>query len=187
MNKINEYINNNLEDTNFFEGELKVGYLKNDFLNYNINKKTFYGFKNFLEKNNQSTKINQKLYQYYDMMMISKDEHSHVCFKIHDSDMSYYTPFDRNYSLRFKNYNFNVIDNIYFPSLEKYHNYEEQDIDRFSITYKNSTINIDFININDKVYSIVFKFKVENSNLDNFKRNLNYILTKFYRKKVNLF
>ena len=165
MNKINQYINNNLENTNFFEGELKVGYLKNDFFNYDINKKTFYGFKNFLEKNNQSTKIKQKLYQYYDMMMISKDDHSHVCFKLHESDMSYYTPFDKNYSLRFKNYNFNVID----------------------ISYKNSTINIDFVNINDKIHSIIFKFKVENSNLDNFKRNLNYILTKFYRKKVNLF
>ena len=133
-----------------------------------------------------STELKYKIYQHYDMVMISKDENSHVCFKLKQDHLKYYSPFKNKLSLRFKKNNRNIIDNLNFPYLDKYHNYEVHEIERFSMNYKNSIINIDFININDDIKSIIFKFKVETSNYDNFKKNLEYILTKFYRKKLNL-
>jgi hypothetical protein len=186
MNNISNYINETLDNTNFFEGELKVGYLKNDIFNYNINNSVYYGFKNFIEKNNNANKIKQKIYHHFDMMLISKDENSHVCFKLNETHMEYYTPIQNKLSLRFKKYNNNIIDNLNFPCLDSYHNYEDHEIDRYSINYNNSIINIDFININNDVKSIIFKFKVESANIDNFKINLQYVLSKFYRKKINL-
>ena len=48
---ITNYIKEILENTDFFEGELKVGFLRNDIFNYNINDSTFYGFKNFISRN----------------------------------------------------------------------------------------------------------------------------------------
>jgi len=183
---ITNYIETILKNTDFFEGELKVGFLRNDIFTYNINDNTFYGFKNFISKNNKSIEVKHKMYQYYDMVMISKDENSHVCFKSTPDHMQYYSPFKNKLSLRFKQNNKNIIDNLNFPYLEKYHNYEEHDIERFSINYRNSIINIDFININDDNKSIIFRFKVESSNYDNFKKNLEYILTKFYRQKIHL-
>lgn len=180
------YINKTLENTDFFEGELKLGFLKNDIFTYNINDKTFYGFKSFIEKNNSSIEFDHKIYKYYDMIMVSKNDNSHVCFKLSTDHMKYYTPFENKLSLRFKHNNKNIIDNINFPNLDNYHNYEVHNIDRFNLNFKNSNIIIDFIKINNDVKSIIFRFKVETSNFENFKKNLEYLLTKFYRKKVTL-
>ena len=167
---ITKYIKEILETTDFFEGELKVGFLRNDIFTYNINDNTFNGFKSFIERNNKPINLNHKIYKYYDMVMVSKDENSHVCFKLTPDHMKYYTPLRNKLSLRFKKNNKNIIDNISFPYLDEYHNYEVHEIERFGIKYKNSTINIDFVNINDDVKSIIFKFKVESSNYDNFKK-----------------
>jgi len=183
---ITNYIKKILENTDFFEGELKAGFLKNDIFNYNMNDSTFYGFKNFISKNKSSIELKHKIYQYYDMIMVSKNDNSHVCFKLTPDHMKYYSPFKNKLSLRFKKNNKNIIDNLNFPSLDEYHNYEVHEIERYSMNYKNSIINIDFININDDTKSIIFKFKVETENYDNFLKNLEYILTKFYRKNLNL-
>lgn len=180
-------IENSISETQFFDGELKVGFLRNNIFNYNIRDNVYYGFKNFINKNNSATNMKQKLYQYYDLQMISKDENSHIVYKLNEnSNMEYITLFENKLSLRFKLNNANIIDNIYFPCLDKYDNYEEQDIDRYSIKFKNSTINIDFINNQNNVKSIIFRFKVDKTNYDNFKNNLSFILSKFYRTKINL-
>ena len=180
-------IEDNINESQFFDGELKVGYLRNNIFNYNIRDNVFYGFKNFINKNNSATNIKQKVYQYYDLQMISKDENSHICFKLNEnSKMNYITLLENKLSLRFKLNNSNIIDNIYFPCLEKYDNYEEQDIDRYSIKFKNSIVNIDFINNQNNIKSIIFKFQVDKNNYDNFKCNLSFILSKFYRTKINL-
>ena len=109
MNIIN-YIDQTLKNSDFFEGELKLGFLKNDIFTYNINDNTFYGFKNFIEKNNSPLEIKHKIYKYYDMIMVSKNENSHVCFKLSTDYMKYYTPFENKLSLRFKHNNKNIID-----------------------------------------------------------------------------
>ena len=180
-------IQNIINETQFFEGELKIGYLRNNIFNFNIRDNVYSGFKNFINKNNSATNFKQKIYQYYDLQMISKDENSHVCFKLDEnSRMQYITLFDNKLSLRFKLNNANIIDNIYFPCLDKYDNYEEQNIDRYSIKFKNSIINIDFINTENNIKSIIFKFQVDKNNYDNFKSNLAFILSKFYRTKINL-
>lgn len=119
-------------------------------------------------------------------MLISKDENSHVCFKLNDSKMDYISPLPNKLSLRFKLNNSNIIDNIYFPCIDNYDNYEEQEIDRYSIKFKNSIINIDFINTQNNIKSIIFKFKVDDKNFDNFKYNLSFVLSKLYRTNINL-
>lgn len=184
--EILNYISKTLENTDFFEGELKLGLLKNEIFSYNLNDKTFYTFKNFIEKNNKQIEINHKIYKYYDMIMVSKNDNSHVCFKLSTDHMKYFTPFENKLSLRFKHNNKNIIDNLNFPNLDKYHNYEVHNIERFNLNYKNSIINIDFIIINQNIKSIIFRFKVETSNFENFKKNLDYLLSKFYRKKIIL-
>jgi len=175
-----------LDDAHFFEGELKVGFLKNNIFNYNIQDNIYFGFKNFISKNNTATNIKQTVYSYYDLMLISKDENSHVCFKLNDSKMDYISPLPNKLSLRFKLNNSNIIDNIYFPCIDNYDNYEEQEIDRYSIKFKNSIINIDFINTQNNIKSIIFKFKVDDKNFDNFKYNLSFVLSKLYRTNINL-
>lgn len=180
------YISKTLENTDFFEGELKLGFLKNDIFTYSINDKTFYTFKNFIQKNNSSIEIDHKIYKYYDMIMVSKNDNSHVCFKLSTDHMKYYTPFENKLSLRFKHNNKNIIDNINFPNLDNYHNYEVHNIERFNLNFKNSNINVDFVKINKDIKSIIFRFKVETSNFINFKKNLEYLLTKFYRNKITL-
>jgi len=176
-----------IDETQFFDGELKIGYLRNNIFNFNIRDNIYDGFKNFINRNNSVTTFKQKVYQYYDLQMISKDENSHICFKLNEnSQMEYITLLENKLSLRFKLNNTNIIDNINFPCLEKYDNYEEQDIDRYSIKFKNSIINIDFINTHNNVKSIIFKFKVDNNNYDNFKYNLSFVLSKFYRTNINL-
>ena len=54
--------------------------------------------KNYLINNNVN-KIKQKIYHHYDMILISKDENSHVCFKLNETHMEYYTPFQNKLSL----------------------------------------------------------------------------------------
>ena len=47
---ITNHIESILKNTDFFEGELKVGFLKNDIFTYNMNDSTFYGFKILFQK-----------------------------------------------------------------------------------------------------------------------------------------
>lgn len=181
MNDFLKEIENIVNEQKFFEGELKIGYLKNGIFAYNLRDNVFYGFKNFIGKRNIATNLKQTVYKYYDLILISKDENSHVCFKVNDYNLKYVTPFENKLSLRFKINNLNVMDNIYFPCIDEYNNFEEQNIDRYEMKFKNSIINIDFININDKVNSIILKFNVDSNNLQNFTNNLKFILSKFYR------
>ena len=174
-------INNLIEKSNYVNGELKVGTLKNNFFDFNIN--NYNKFYNFISSKYKKTTSETKIYYYHKMFLISNNENSHICFKFNDIQLKYFTPFDKKYSLRFSNNDFNKIDALYFPSLEKYDYEENNKIDTFEVKYKNSTIYINFVNINNKVNSINFKFNVDKNNLDNFKNNLSFILSKFYFEK----
>ena len=73
MNDFLKEIENIVNEHKFFEGELKIGYLKNDIFAYNLRDNVFYGFKNFIGKRNTATNLKQTVYKYYDLILISKD------------------------------------------------------------------------------------------------------------------
>ena len=167
---------------NYINGELKLGSLKDNFFNYNIN--NYEKFYNFLGNKYKKTVSESKIYYYYNMFLISKNENSHVCFQYNNLHMNYFTPIKNKYSLRFRNNDFNKIDTIYFPTLEKYDNEEHNKIVTFEVKYKNSIIYVNFININENINRIIFKFYIDKNNIHNFKQNLSFILSKFYFEKV---
>lgn len=184
--KIINDIENILYDEEYINCDIKFGYLYNNVLKYNINNNFFDKFKQFINNKYKVQKINNNIYYYYDMILISRDENSHICKRISESKFKYYNFKKNKLAFQFKMTNNKIIDNIEFPCVEKYHNQENITIDEYPVKFKNSTINIQFININNNVNSIKLKFKVNKNNLDNFKNNLSFILSKLYREKVFL-
>ena len=182
------FINENVKDYKFLNGELKVGNLRNNVFDYNIHNNLFNNFKNFIDSNKRYKKesFTQTVYKYYDMYMISKNENSHSCFKIINPNYKYVQLFENKLALRYKNTNNLMLDQINFPALEKYHQQEIQKIDRYTISFKNSKILIDFININDKINSIIISFHIHENNYENSLKNLSYILSKFYKINFSL-
>ena len=182
------FINENVKDYKFLNGELKVGNLRNNVFDYNIHNNLFSNFKNFIDSNKRYKKesFTQTVYKYYDMYMISKNESSHSCFKIINPNYKYVQLFENKLALRYKNTNNLMIDQISFPALEKYHQQEIQKTDRYTISFKNSKILIDFININDKINSIIISFHIHENNYENSLKNLSYILSKFYKINFSL-
>lgn len=182
------FINENVKDYKFLNGELKVGNLRNNVFDYNIHNNLFNNFKNFIDSNKRYKKesFTQTVYKYYDMYMISKNENSHSCFKIINPNYKYVQLFENKLALRYKNTNNLMIDQISFPALEKYHQQEIQKTDRYTISFKNSKILIDFININDKINSIIISFHIHENNYENSLKNLSYILSKFYKINFSL-
>ena len=122
------FINENIKDYKFLNGELKVGNLRNNVFDYNIHNNLFNNFKNFIDSNKRYKKesFTQTVYKYYDMYMISKNENSHSCFKIINPNYKYVQLFENKLALRYKNTNNLMIDQISFPALEKYHQQEVQ-------------------------------------------------------------
>lgn len=182
------FINENVKDYKFLNGELKVGNLRNNVFDYNIHNNLFNNFKNFIDSNKRYKKesFTQTVYKYYDMYMISKNESSHSCFKIINPNYKYVQLFENKLALRYKNTNNLMIDQISFPALEKYHQQEIQKTDRYTISFKNSKILIDFVNINDKINSIIISFHIHENNYENSLKNLSYILSKFYKINFSL-
>ena len=182
------FINENVKDYKFLNGELKVGNLRNNVFDYNIHNNLFNNFKNFIDSNKRYKKesFTQTVYKYYDMYMISKNENSHSCFKVINPNYKYVQLFENKLALRYKNTNNLMIDQISFPALEKYHQQEIQKTDRYTISFKNSKILIDFININDKINSIIISFHIHENNYENSLKNLSYILSKFYKINFSL-
>lgn len=176
------YLNELILKHNFINGELKLGSLNNDIFCYNIN--NFEKFYKFLEGKYKKTISESKIYYYYNMFLISKSEDSHVCFQYNNLYMKYFTPIKNKYSLRFRNNDFNKIDTIYFPTLEKYDNEEHNKIETFEVKFKNSIIYVNFININKNINSITFKFNIDKNNMYNFKLNLSFLLSKLYFEKI---
>lgn len=172
------YLNTLVNDNKFVNGEITFGKLDNNFFNYNINKKSYYTFKNFIKKKNTSTTFKEKLYQYYDYLLVSKNDQSHICFRINSSDFKY--DINNKLSISYKTNNNYIVDNINFPTLDKYHSEVIKLYDKFSIKFKNSIINIEFIEINNKILSIKFTFNLHEKNFDNFKANLNFLLNKLF-------
>jgi len=170
---------NNLINTNkFINGEITFGKLENNFFNYNINKRSYFTFKNFINKKYKSHNFKEKIYQYYDYLLISKDEKSHICFRINSSDFKY--DVNDKLSISYKTNNNYIVDNINFPAIDKYNSEVNKVYNKFSIKFKNSIINIEFIEINNKFLSIKFTFNLHEKNFDNFKTNLNFLLNKLF-------
>lgn len=183
-----KFINDNISECKFLNGELKLGNLKNNVFDYNINSNLFNSFKNFIDSNDRYEKESfaQTVYKHYDMYMISKNENSHACFKLINPNYQYIKIFEDRLALRYKNTNNLMIDQINFPSIEKYDQQESQEIDRYKISFKNSQILVDFININESVNSIIISFQIHENNYENSLKNLSYILSKFYKRNFNL-
>ena len=183
-----KFIDDNISEYKFFNGELKLGNLRNNVFDYNINSNLYNNFKNFIDSNDryQKESFTQTVYKYYDMYMISKNENSHTCFKPINPNYHYIKLFENRLALRYKNTNNLMIDQINFPSIEKYDQQEYQEIDRYKISFKNSQILVDFININESVKSIIISFQIHENNYENSLKNLSYILSKFYKKNFNL-
>lgn len=174
INHLKKLIKNN----KFVNGEITFGKLNNNFFNYNINKKSYYKFKNFINKKYTIISTSYKIYQYYDYILFCKNNNSHVCFRINYSDFKY--DINDKLSFNYKTNNNYIVDNINFPSLQKYHSELHNNYDKYSVRFKNSIINIEFIEINNKILSIKFTFKIHEKNFENFKENLNFLTNKLY-------
>lgn len=176
-----EFINhlNNLVNTNkFINGEITFGKLDNNFFNYSINKKSYYTFKNFIKKKYTGINFEEKNYQYYDYLLVSKNDKSHICFRINSSDFKY--DINSKLSISYKTNNNYILDNTNFPAIDKYHSEITKVYDKFSIKFKNSIINIQFIEINNKILSIKFIFNLHKKNFNNFKTNFTFLLNKLF-------
>lgn len=172
------HLNNLIDKNKFINGEITFGKLNNNFFNCNINKKSYYTFKKFLDKKYKSKNFKEKIYQYYDYLLVSTDNKSHVCFKINSSDFTY--DINDKLTISYKTNNNYLIDNINFPAIDKYHSELDKDCYKYSIKFKNSTINIEFIEINKKILSIKFIFNLHSNNFNNFKQNLSFLLNKLF-------
>lgn len=172
------HLNNLVNENKFINGEITFGKLENSFFNYNINKKSYYTFKNFIGKKYQSTHFEEKIYQYYDYLLISKNDKSHVCFRINSSDFKY--DINNKLSLNYKTNNNYIVDNINFPSFDKYHSEVIKIYDKYCIKFKNSIISIEFIEENNKTLSIKFLFNLHKNNFENFKANFTFLLNKLF-------
>lgn len=183
-NEFANYLLDLINKYNNINGELKLGLLNNNKFDYDI--KNADKFKKFISSKYKCILSEHKMYYYYNMFLISKDENSHVYFKNNNLHMKYFTPIKNKYSLRFRNNDFNKIDSINFPTIDKYDLIENNKVESYNVKFKNSTISIQFININDKINSIVFKFSVDKQNIDNFRNNLSFILSKLYFSSVKI-
>ena len=65
----------------------------------------------------------------------------------------------------------------WFEALQSEFNKEYE---KYSIKYKNSIINIEFIEINNNILSIKFIFNLNQKNLESFKINLSFLLKKLF-------
>jgi hypothetical protein len=172
------HLNKLVKKNKFINVEITFGKLNNNFFNYNINKKSYYTFKNFINKKYSKISSNEKIYQYYDYLLISKDDKSHVCFRINYSDFKYDD--NNNLSISYKTNNNYIIDNLNFPSIQNYHSEIMKNYEKYLIKYKNSTIYIEFSEINNKILSINYKFNIHEKNFENFIINFKFLLKKLY-------
>ena len=170
------HLENLVKDNKFINGEITFGKLENNFFNYNINKKSYYTFKNFIKKKYNGINFQEKIYQYYDYLLISKNDKSHICFRINSSDFKY--DINNKLSISYKTNNNYIVDNTNFPSIDKYHKEITKIYDKFTIKFKNSIINIEFIEIDSTIISIKFTFNLHEKNFDNFKSNLTFLINK---------
>ena len=183
-----KFIDDNIKEYKFLNGELKIGNLRNNVFDYKINNNIYNNFKKFIDSNSRYKKesFTQSIYKHYDMYMVTKNENSHTCFKLINPNYKYIKLFENKLALRYKNTSNLMIDQINFPALEKYDQEENQEIDRYTISFKNSQILIDFININKNVNSIIISFQIHENNYENSLKNLSYILSKFYKINFTL-
>lgn len=172
------FLNNLVKENKFINGEITFGNLNNNFFNFNINKKSYYTFKNFINKKYTKISSCEKIYQYYDYLLISKNSKTHVCFRINYSDYKY--DVNDKLSISYKTNNNYIIDNINFPTIQNYHSEITRNYDKYFVKFKNSVINIEFNEINNKILSINFKFNIHEKNFENFKLNFKFILNKLY-------
>ena len=170
------HLNNLIKKNKFINGEITFGKLNNNFFNFNINKKSYYTFKNFISKKYNKTTCNDKIYQYYDYILVSKDNNTHVCFRINSSDLKY--DLNDKLSINYKTNNNYIIDNINFPTIQNYHSELNKSYDKYFVKFKNSIIIIEFIEINNKILSIKFNFKIHENNFDNFINNFKFLHNK---------
>ena len=98
-------------------------------------------------------------------------------FKINYSDFKY--DINDKLSISYKTNNNYILDNINFPTIDKYHLELNKLIEKYIIKYKNSTINIEFIEINNNTLSIKFIFNLHEKNFENFK-NISFLIKKLF-------
>ena len=99
-----------------------------------------------------------------------------MCFRINSSDLKY--DLNDKLSINYKTNNNYIIDNINFPTIQNYHSELNKTYDKYFVKFKNSIITIEFIEINNKILSIKFNFKIHENNFDNFVNNFKFLHNK---------
>ena len=175
-----------IDEQEFINAEFKLGAFntKNKVQYININKDLYNRFYTFISsKYNELEKV-QKIYYYKDMKLVSINDNTHIC--IRSLPCKYYDfLIKNNYGMRVILQNNRMINNINFPSLQKYDSIEVNNIKYFVIKYKNSEITLEFIE-RDDINSICLKSKIDKYNILNFVKNIQFILGKFYHRKIRL-
>ena len=178
INLFKQNINKLLNDREFLEINITFGFInRNGVMSYKINSTFFERFKSFIEKKN--TKISESVKEYYhnNMILISKNNKSYVCIKKNFTEYQDYfvqnkQKYELNYSyFRLELQDYRLLDLTHFPSVEKYDNIIEKEIDSFLFNFKKSEILLQFINEDNIIPSIVIKSKIDANNLENFINN----------------
>lgn len=175
-----------IDEKEFINTEFKLGSFnnKNNIQNININKDLYNRFYTFISSKYKELVKTQKIYYFQDMKLVSINDNMHIC--IRSLPCKYYDfLIKNNYGMRAILQNNRMLNNINFPSLGKYDSIEVNNIKYFIIKYKNSEITLEFIE-RDDTNSICLKSKIDKYNIFNFVKNIQFILSKFYHRKIKL-
>jgi hypothetical protein len=185
-----------IEECKFVNIKISIGSInENGVMNHKINSRSFDIYHAFIKNKIKNSK-HHNITEYYhnDLKQISyqdKDKSRSIFiqklptiylnYKLTDSKKNINTS-----HLRVELINNRKIDALLFPSLEQYNDIVKSDIYVYASKYKNSEIEIKFINSGYGNVEINFISKIDKVNIENFINNFEYILSKFYFCNVKL-
>lgn len=170
-------INNILKNLcahNYINSEIKIGKMKNNYFNYNIDKVIFDKIFNFYNDKYNCSIYSYKRYEYIDLYLIENNNNFN-CYK----NVNFYFNYINfnNMTFLIKNNLYLDLDTIYFPRCNCQYK-EEIESKFFLVKFKNSTLRIEFLNINNKYNSIILKINQLNNSLNEINYMIKYHILK---------
>lgn len=183
-----------IEECRFVNIKVSLGSINEKrVMNHRINSRSFNIYHNFIKnkiKNGRHLEITE--YYHNDLKQITYDKTRQSVFiqKLPTIYLDYKLPNCRKNAnssqMRVEIINNRKIDAILFPSIENYDEIVKSDIYVYKSKFKNSDIDIKFINSGNGNFEINYLAKIDKVNLDNFINNFEYLLSKFYFCSVKL-
>ena len=181
-----------LKDNNLINVNIDIGNINRDgVMNHKINQKTFDIYQSFIKsKYKNASELEITEYYYSDMKLVFYGEKKSMYLKrLPTKHLDFrVTNANRNKNIsgaRLELINVRKIDPIKFPSIDEYDNIEEYTMWKYVSRYKNSEINIKFIE-SDNSNEMAFSGKIDEVNFDSFMNNISYLLSKLFFIQLRL-